>query len=377
MSSRFLAGAAMAAMTSTPPFLPSSRAPRWTAPRHSRRTDQSVTCGYDHSPAGARRTPLPQRRQPAALARSTSRPTWAGAGRSSASRTRGRLLRARGPRRMGAVGRGHRHGDLLQLQPRPGRRARARRVGVGLARGGARGPAACRRRHAAAAARRGDASPPTRWPRRRELALRATEACTRHARPLYAAHADLPVPERAAPGALARRHPAARTPRRRPPRRAARPPVWTRWRRWSATPRPARAWRPNGSSPPAAGAAATGRPPCGRLRERGLLDARGRADRGRGRRCARRWRTATDRMDRAPYEHLGAEGVERLTELAARLPVRRRASRRRAVPGRGDRALIRAAGSGARRIAVRRAPGVFPEVGAPSAPAPAAECRPG
>lgn len=27
-----------------------------------------------------------------------------------------------------------------------------------------------------------------------ELALRATEACTRHARPLYAAHADLPVP---------------------------------------------------------------------------------------------------------------------------------------------------------------------------------------
>ncbi|MGW6512889.1 SCO6745 family protein, partial [Streptomyces niveus] len=27
------------------------------------------------------------------------------------------------------------------------------------------------------------------------LALRATEACTRHARPLYAAHADLPVPE--------------------------------------------------------------------------------------------------------------------------------------------------------------------------------------
>lgn len=28
-----------------------------------------------------------------------------------------------------------------------------------------------------------------------ELALRAAEACTRHARPLYAAHADLPVPE--------------------------------------------------------------------------------------------------------------------------------------------------------------------------------------
>ncbi|MEU1096734.1 hypothetical protein ABZ389_26305, partial [Streptomyces sp. NPDC005877] len=27
------------------------------------------------------------------------------------------------------------------------------------------------------------------------LALRATEGCTRHARPLYAAHADLPVPE--------------------------------------------------------------------------------------------------------------------------------------------------------------------------------------
>ena len=32
-----------------------------------------------------------------------------------------------------------------------------------------------------------------------ELALRAAEACTRRARPLYAAHADLPVPEAAAP----------------------------------------------------------------------------------------------------------------------------------------------------------------------------------
>ena len=34
-----------------------------------------------------------------------------------------------------------------------------------------------------------------RWREAAELALRAAEACTRTARPLYAAHADLPVPD--------------------------------------------------------------------------------------------------------------------------------------------------------------------------------------
>ncbi|MYW34991.1 hypothetical protein GT040_38365, partial [Streptomyces sp. SID2119] len=54
----------------------------------------------------------------------------------------------------------------------------------------------------------------------------------------------------------------------------------------------------------------------GRLRERGLLAAGEElalTDAGTALRAE--VEEATDRMDRAPYEHLGAEGVERLTEL--------------------------------------------------------------
>ncbi len=92
------------------------------------------------------------------------------------------------------------------------------------------------------------------------LALRAAEACTRHARPLYAAHADLPVPEQPHlaywhVSTLLREHRATVTWPRCSPRGS------TRWRRWSATRRPARACRRAGFWRPAAGTVRTGKRP--------------------------------------------------------------------------------------------------------------------
>lgn len=145
------------------------------------------------------------------------------------------------------------------------------------------------------------------------LALRAAEACTRHARPLYAAHADLPVPEEPH---LAYWHGATLLREHRgdghvvallcaglDPVEAlvshtatgkGMSPRWTLatrgWRRadWEAAEE--------------------------RLRERGLLDAKGGLTED-GVRLRAELEEHTDRLDRAPYEHLGAKGVERLTEL--------------------------------------------------------------
>jgi hypothetical protein len=147
-----------------------------------------------------------------------------------------------------------------------------------------------------------------------ELALRATEACVRTARPLYAAHADLPVPDEPH---LALWHAATLLREHRgdghltvllgaelDPVEAlvshtatgkGMSPRWvlaTRgWRRadWDAA--------------------------AGRLRERGLLDAEGELTTA-GVELRRAIESDTDRLDRAPYEHLGAERVERLRELA-------------------------------------------------------------
>ncbi|MET7366617.1 hypothetical protein ABZS61_12440 [Streptomyces sp. NPDC005566] len=145
------------------------------------------------------------------------------------------------------------------------------------------------------------------------LALRAAEACTRHARPLYAAHADLPVPDEPH---LAFWHAATLLREHRGDAHLAAllaagldpvealvshtatgkgmAPRWilgTRgWRRadWDAA--------------------------VERLRGRGLLNDAGElTDAGTALRAD--LEEATDRMDAAPYEHLGAEGVERLTEL--------------------------------------------------------------
>ncbi|MER5277199.1 hypothetical protein ABT025_15755 [Streptomyces sp. NPDC002809] len=146
-----------------------------------------------------------------------------------------------------------------------------------------------------------------------QLALRATEGCTRHARPLYAAHADLPVPEEPH---LAYWHAATLLREHRgdahlvallaaglDPLEAlvshtatgkGMAPRWilaTRgWRRtdWEAASE--------------------------RLRERGLLTAEGELTEA-GTALRAGIEEATDRMDLAPYEHLGGAGVARLTEL--------------------------------------------------------------
>ncbi|MFJ9467523.1 SCO6745 family protein [Streptomyces caniferus] len=146
------------------------------------------------------------------------------------------------------------------------------------------------------------------------LALRATEACTRRARPLYAAHADLPVPE--APhlaywhaATLLREHrgdghllalldaeldglEALVTHTASGRGMSYKGVMATRgWSEedWTAAQE--------------------------RLRSRGLLDAEGELTEE-GVRLRKDLERRTDRLDRAPYEHLGAEGVARLTELA-------------------------------------------------------------
>ncbi|MHC3471365.1 SCO6745 family protein [Streptomyces sp. 7R007] len=145
------------------------------------------------------------------------------------------------------------------------------------------------------------------------LALRATQACSRPARPLYAAHADLPVPEEPH---LALFHAATLLREHRGDGHLAAlmsaeldglEAVVTH----TATGKgmtPKWVFGTRGWSQEDWDAA------CGRLRERGLLDADGELTEE-GAALRARVETETDRLDRAPYEHLGAEGVARLTEL--------------------------------------------------------------
>ncbi|MFF4702689.1 SCO6745 family protein [Streptomyces sp. NPDC001288] len=146
------------------------------------------------------------------------------------------------------------------------------------------------------------------------LALRATEACSRSGRPLYAAHADLPVPEEPH---LAYWHAATLLREHRGDGHLATliaagldgleavvthtatgkgmTPKWvlaTRgWNRedWDAA--------------------------VLRLRGRGLLDEAGELTAA-GTELRTEIEAETDRLDRAPYAHLGPAGVARLTELA-------------------------------------------------------------
>ncbi|CBG68474.1 MULTISPECIES: SCO6745 family protein [Streptomyces] len=152
------------------------------------------------------------------------------------------------------------------------------------------------------------------------LALRATEACTRTARPLYAAHADLPVPERPHlalwhAATLLREHRGdghlaalldagldpvealvshTATGKGMSPKWALGTRGWTR-DEWDAA--------------------------SDRLRGRGLLDGEGALTEA-GVALRRELEDTTDRLDSAPYEHLGAPGVERLTELMTALVTR-------------------------------------------------------
>ncbi|MFK4068463.1 hypothetical protein [Streptomyces sp. NPDC029674] len=145
------------------------------------------------------------------------------------------------------------------------------------------------------------------------LALRAAEACTRGARPLYAAHADLPVPEEPHlaywhAATLLREHRGdghltalldagldglealvshTATGKGTSPKWVFATRGWNQ-EEWDAA--------------------------VERLRGRGLLDGEGELTED-GVALRRDVEVRTDHLDRAPYEHLGAAGVERLTEL--------------------------------------------------------------
>ncbi|MCB5906045.1 SCO6745 family protein [Streptomyces pinistramenti] len=147
-----------------------------------------------------------------------------------------------------------------------------------------------------------------------ELALRAAEAGTRHARPLFASHADLPVPD--APhlaywhaASLLREHRGdghlmalldaeldgleALVTHNASGRGMSHLGIM-KTRGWSQED-----WTEAQE----------------RLRGRGLLDAEGELTEA-GHQLRKDLEDTTDRLDRAPYEHLGAEGVARLTEIA-------------------------------------------------------------
>ncbi|MEU2250093.1 hypothetical protein [Streptomyces sp. NPDC019224] len=145
------------------------------------------------------------------------------------------------------------------------------------------------------------------------LALRATEGCTRHARPLYAAHAGLPVPDEPH---LAYWHAATLLREHRGDAHLAAllsaglDPVEALVSH-TATGKgmaigwllASRGWR-----------RADWEDASERLRGRGLLTAEGGLTEE-GAELRKELEEATDRMDLGPYEHLGGPGVARLTEL--------------------------------------------------------------
>ncbi|MEU9159841.1 hypothetical protein AB0D29_06065 [Streptomyces sp. NPDC048424] len=153
-----------------------------------------------------------------------------------------------------------------------------------------------------------------------DLAMRATEACTRHARTLYAAHADLPVPqephlrlwhattllrEHRGDGHLAALLLAGLDPVEALVSHTATgkgmTPKWLKGMR---------GWEQADLDAAAA-----------RLRERGVLDAAGELTE-QGVALREQLEHDTDRLDAAPYEHLGEAGLARLTELGGALVVK-------------------------------------------------------
>ncbi|WAP60666.1 SCO6745 family protein [Streptomyces sp. S465] len=147
-----------------------------------------------------------------------------------------------------------------------------------------------------------------------ELAMRATEACRREARPLYAANADLPVPgephltlwhaatllrEHRGDGHLAALAVAGLSGiealvLHNATGKAPTSALFMRTRGWSA-----RQWADARDG----------------LRERGLLDEAGELTKA-GAALRGEAEVLTDRLDAAPYDHLGAAATARLTELA-------------------------------------------------------------
>ncbi|GAA2424594.1 SCO6745 family protein [Streptomyces macrosporus] len=146
-----------------------------------------------------------------------------------------------------------------------------------------------------------------------ELALRATEGCSRPGRPLYAAHADLPVPE--APH-LALWHAASLLREHRGDGhvsvllRAGLDPLEALVSHTAG----GRGMSPKWVLATRSYTRRDWEEAQERLRGRGLLDAEGELTEA-GVALRRELEEETDRLDRGPYEHLGAAGTERLTEL--------------------------------------------------------------
>ncbi|MGW4778325.1 SCO6745 family protein [Streptomyces filamentosus] len=149
------------------------------------------------------------------------------------------------------------------------------------------------------------------------LALRAAEACTRHARPLYAANADLPVPEEPH---LAYWHAATLLREHRGDGHLAAllsaglDPVEALVSHTATGKGMAPRWVLGSRGWRRADWEAAGK----RLRERGILAEDGELTES-GVRLRADLEDLTDRLDAAPYEHLGAAGVARLTELGRKL----------------------------------------------------------
>ncbi|MFJ6485172.1 hypothetical protein ACIQK6_34345 [Streptomyces sp. NPDC091682] len=146
-----------------------------------------------------------------------------------------------------------------------------------------------------------------------DLAVLATEGCTRHARTLYAAHADLPVPEAAHlrlwhATTLLREHRgdghlAALLLAGLDPVEALVSHTATGRGMSAKWIKATRGWEQSDLD------AATER-----LRARGILDADGELT-DEGQAVRERLEADTDRLDAAPYEHLGEERLARLAEL--------------------------------------------------------------
>ncbi|MFG3259674.1 hypothetical protein [Streptomyces sp. NPDC048172] len=148
------------------------------------------------------------------------------------------------------------------------------------------------------------------------LALRAAEACVRPGRPLYAANADLPVPPVAEAPHLALWHAVTLLREHRGDahlavlQEAELGPLEAQVSHTAGGRGLSPGWalRTRGFNEQDWAAAQR------RLAGRGLLDDEGGITEE-GTALRARLEEETDRLDRAPYEHLGAEGVERLTEL--------------------------------------------------------------
>lgn len=150
-----------------------------------------------------------------------------------------------------------------------------------------------------------------------DLAMRATEACTRHARPLYSAHADLPVPEEPHlrlwhATTLLREH-------RGDGHLAALllvglDPVEALVSHTATGKGMSPKWLKSGRGWEQADLDAA----ADRLRERGVLDEDGKLTEE-GAALREHLESETDRLDAAPYAHLGATGLARLAELGGAL----------------------------------------------------------